>query len=292
MEKGSLRCDANISIRKKGACELGIKTELKNMNSFKAVKDALAFEIGRQTELLNRGASVIQETRLWNVKESETVPMRSKEEAQDYRYFPEPDLPPFIISKEEKEEIRKAISELPRDKMLRFIKDYGLSEYDAKLLVFSKKDAHYAEECIKAYPGQNKKSIVNWLIGPLLSEANNRNLSLPDLKVAPEELIGLVKSVERNEISHLTAKQVLKEMIDTGVPASRIIKAKNLSQISDTDALEIQVDEALKENPKSVQAYHSGKSNAVMFLVGQVMKKTGGKANPKLVQEILKRRLI
>jgi len=291
MEKGSLRCDANISMRKKGTDELGTKIELKNMNSFKAVKDALIFEIDRQTELLAKSKTMVQETRLWDVKVQKTTSMRTKEEAQDYRYFPEPDLTPFIISKDKIGEIRETIPELPREKMLRFVKDYGLSEYDAKILVSSKKDADYAEECINVYPKKNKKPIVNWLIGPLFSEANSRNCNLSGLRVPPQELVELANFVEEDKISNLTGKSVLTEMIDAGMPASKIIESKNLIQISDIKSLETQVKEAIKENSKSVQDYKLGKTNALMFLVGQVMKKTKSKANPKLVQEILTRRL-
>jgi len=291
MEKGSLRCDANVSIRKKGQVELGTKTELKNMNSFKAVKDALAFEIERQTELLESAGSIIQETRLWNVKELKTYAMRTKEEAMDYRYFPDPDLPPFIISPEKITEIQKTIPELPREKMLRFVRDYGLLEQDAKILVFSKRDAGYSEECLEAYPQKFKKPIANWLIGPLLQEANSRNCNIADLKVPIQALVELINFVERDAISNLAAKTVLQEMIDTGKPASNIIAEKNLAQISDANILNTQAEEVIKENPKSVQDYRSGKGNALMFLVGQVMKKTQGKANPKAVQEILKKLL-
>jgi aspartyl-tRNA(Asn)/glutamyl-tRNA(Gln) amidotransferase subunit B len=291
MEKGSLRCDANISIRPKGAKELGTKAELKNMNSFKAVRDALAFEIGRQMKLLDSADKVIQETRLWDEKSQETFSMRSKEEAKDYRYFPEPDLPPFMIKEEKIAEIAKGIPELPKEKMQRFIKNYGLSEYDAGILVFSKKDASFAEACIEAYPDKNKKSIVNWLIGPLLSEANSRNCCLADLKISAQSLNELVAFVDKEQVSNLSAKAVLKEMIDTGGSADQIIQSKNLIQISDTGALEADIEEVIKENMKSVGAYREGKNNALMFLVGQVMKKTKGKANPKVVQEILKRRL-
>jgi aspartyl-tRNA(Asn)/glutamyl-tRNA(Gln) amidotransferase subunit B len=291
MEKGSLRCDANISIRKKGAKELGVKTELKNMNSFKAVKDALVFEIKRQSELLDAGESIIQDTRLWDAKESKTFSMRTKEQAQDYRYFPEPDLPPFIIKEDEIERIRKAIPELPREKMLRFIRDYGLSEYDAKILVLSKKDADYAESCIKTYQDKDKKIIVNWLIGPLFSEANKRNCGISDLEVSPKNLVKLIGLAEREEISNLSAKSVLTEMINADEDPETIIKEKNLIQISDTGALDNIIDEVIKENQKSVNDYKQGNASALMFLVGQVMKKSQGKANPKVVQEILKRRL-
>ena len=291
MEKGSLRCDANVSVRKKGAKELGTKAELKNMNSFKAVKDALSFEIERQIDLLKQGEPVIQETRLWDIKGLQTIPMRTKEEAQDYRYFPEPDLPPFLISQEKVDEIKSSIPELPRQKLLRLQKNYELTEYEAKILVASKKDAAYAEECLQIYPGANKKPIVNFLIGALLSEANARDVGLSDLKVAAKALKELVEFVEKDQISNLTAKSVLSEMIKTNLSAAQIIKNKNLIQISDSAALEQVVEEIIKENSKSVNDYQAGKNNALMFLVGRVMKRSQGKANPKVVQEILKRRL-
>ena len=291
MEKGSLRCDANVSVRKKGAKELGTKAELKNMNSFKAVKDALSFEIERQIDLLKQGEPVIQETRLWDIKGLQTIPMRTKEEAQDYRYFPEPDLPPFLISQEKVDEIKSSIPELPRQKLLRLQKNYELTEYEAKILVASKKDAAYAEECLQIYPGTNKKPIVNFLIGALLSEANARDVGLSDLKVAAKALKELVEFVEKDQISNLTAKSVLSEMIKTNLSAAQIIKNKNLIQISDSAALEQVVEEIIKENSKSVNDYQAGKNNALMFLVGRVMKRSQGKANPKVVQEILKRRL-
>ncbi|MCM8796102.1 MAG: Asp-tRNA(Asn)/Glu-tRNA(Gln) amidotransferase subunit GatB [Candidatus Omnitrophica bacterium] len=291
MEKGSLRCDANVSLRKSGAKDLGTKTELKNMNSFKAVKDALAFEIKRQSELLVKNRPVTQETRLWDEKIQRTFPMRTKEEAQDYRYFPEPDLPPFLITQDKIDQIKKTIPELPEEKKLRFIRDYSLSEYDATILISSKKDASFAEECIKAYPDKDKKPLVNWLIGPLLSEANNRKSGLWNLGVSPRDLIELVGFVQRGEISHLTAKAVLTEMIDMRKSPREIINAKNLIQISDASDLEKIAEEVIRENPKSKEDYQRGKTNALMFLVGQVMKKTKNKANPKLAQEILKRRL-
>lgn len=291
MEKGSLRCDANISLRKRNSKDLGVKTELKNMNSFKAVKDALAFEIGRQTKLLDAGEPIIQDTRLWDAKEAETFSMRTKEEAQDYRYFPEPDLPPFTIKEEQVQGLRESIPELPREKWLRFTRDYGLSEYDAKILVLSKEDAGYAESCIKTYQNKDKKIIVNWLIGPLLSEANNRNCGISDLKVSPKDLAELIGFVESQQISNLSAKSVLSEMVNTAKAAGIIIKEKNLIQISDSDTLTAIAQEVIKENQKSADDYRQGKAGAIMFLVGQVMKKSHGKANPKAVQEILKRRL-
>ena len=291
MEKGSLRCDANISLKKPQDEKLGVKVELKNMNSFKAVKDALNYEVGRQAQFLDEGKAIIQETRLWDTENSITVAMRTKEGAQDYRYFPEPDLPPFVISKNKVEEIKKGLPESSRDKLQRFVREYGLTNYDAKILVSSKKDADYAEKCIKDYPENDKKIIVNWLIGAMLSEANNHNSSIAALNVPENNLINLVGFVQRQEISNLSAKSVLSEMISTGKTPLEIIKEKNLIQISDTGELDKVVDEVIKDNQKSVADFNSGKDNALMFLVGQAMKKSKGKANPKVLQEIFKRRL-
>ena len=287
MEKGSLRCDANISIRKKGARELGVKTELKNMNSFKAVKEALSFEVERQTELLNKGKPIVQETRLWDVRELKTVSMRTKEEAQDYRYFPEPDLPPFIISKEKIEEIRKTIPELPKEKKQRFMQ--WVSASSANTLVSCKIDAELAERLLQSY--SNKKLIADWLINAASSTANSLNCSIAQLGVKEEYYIEIFDYLDKELISNLTAKAVWDEVVKTKKSPSEIIKEKNLIQISDESSLEKDIEEVIKENPKSVEAFKSGKENAVMFLVGQVMKRTKGKANPKMVQEILKRRL-
>jgi aspartyl-tRNA(Asn)/glutamyl-tRNA(Gln) amidotransferase subunit B len=291
MEKGSLRCDANISLRPCGQKEFGTKAELKNLNSFKAVKDALNFEIKRQAEALDKAEKVIQETRLWDEKAQQTISMRTKEGAQDYRYFPEPDLPEFKITQDKINEVRSTLPELPHEKILRFMKEYGLSVYDAGILVYSKNDAAYAEECMKIYPNKDKKAVANWFNGALLSEANARNSTLSGLKVAAADLIELIGHVDKEEISNLTAKAVLTEMIDTKKAAAEIIKEKNLLQISDTGALEDIARRIIEENPKSVADFKAGKNNALMFLVGQVMKKSAGKANPKVVQEVLKGRL-
>ncbi|MBU4473196.1 MAG: Asp-tRNA(Asn)/Glu-tRNA(Gln) amidotransferase subunit GatB [Candidatus Omnitrophica bacterium] len=292
MEKGSLRCDANISLKKQRDKELGTKIELKNMNSFKAVKEALDFEIERQTELLSRGETVIQETKLWDAQESKTISMRTKEGAEDYRYFPEPDLPPFIIKQDKIEEIRKTIPELPQEKMQRFMKGYGLSRYDAKILVSFKKDADFSEDCIKKYPGEDKKPVVNWLIGPLAS-LTSASTGISDVKIPGgiNEFIILVKATEDGKISNLVAKSTLSESINSGKLASEIIQEKNLFQISDSGSLDDIAGEAIKENPKSVSDYKAGRISALMFLVGQAMKKSQGKANPKAMQEILRRRL-
>jgi aspartyl-tRNA(Asn)/glutamyl-tRNA(Gln) amidotransferase subunit B len=291
MEKGSLRCDANISLRLNGEKKLGVKIELKNMNSFKAVKEALAFEAERQARVLDDGEVLVQETRLWDEKEKATVAMRTKEGAQDYRYFPEPDLPPFTITSEKIEQVRKALPETAKEKRLRFSRDYGLVDYDAKILTASKRDALYSEEAMKSYRGDNKKPVANWLIGPMLSEANARGLTISGLNISAQGLCELIGFVQRQEISNLVAKSVLTEMIDSGKPAAKIIKEKNLAQVSDTGKLEEVVEEVINSNPKSVSDFRSGKDNALMFLVGQAMRKSQGKANPKVLQDLFKRRL-
>ncbi|MCX5669127.1 MAG: Asp-tRNA(Asn)/Glu-tRNA(Gln) amidotransferase subunit GatB [Candidatus Omnitrophica bacterium] len=291
MEKGSLRCDANISLRLLGAKELGVKTELKNMNSFKGVKDALTFEVERQTQLLETNQELVQETRLWDVEKAVTVVMRTKEGAKDYRYFPDPDLTVFIIEESMIAQIKAQLPELPQEKMRRFVKEYGLTEYDAKILVSSKNDAQFAENCIQNYPGEDKKEIVNWLIGPLLSEANLRKVKLHALNLNTNELISLIGFVQRQEISYLCAKNVLSQLIDTGKTTQDLIQEGNLQQISNADALSEVIETVIHENAKSVSDFKAGKTNALMYLVGQVMKKSSGKANPKVVGDLVRRRL-
>jgi len=215
--------------------------------------------------------------------------MRFKEEAKDYRYFPEPDLTPFILSKQKIEEIRQSVPELPRQKLERFIREYeGISENDAAILVLSRKNSDYAEACLKIYAKKNKKPVVNWLIGPLAAIASESNLSFPELKVPQENLVELVNFVDSQQISGLAAKSVLADMVASGKHPSEIIKEKNLIQISDTGLLEDIAQEVVRENPGPVGDYRAGKANALMFMVGQVMKKSKGKANPKIVQQILK----
>jgi aspartyl-tRNA(Asn)/glutamyl-tRNA(Gln) amidotransferase subunit B len=291
MEKGSLRCDANISLRPSGAKTLGVKTELKNMNSFKGVKDALSYEIRRQSAILDSGERLVQDTRLWDARAQETIAMRTKEGAKDYRYFPEPDLPPFIIKEDKIAELKKTIPELPKEKMQRFIKDYGLTEYVAKILVASKQDAFFAEECLKKTADQNRKSLANWIIGPV-SALTSSTCAIHELNIPAENLVELVDLVENEKIiSNLTGKVVLEEMRKTGKTAKSIVKEKNLAQISDSGSLQSVIEEVMRENAKSVADFKAGKANALMFLVGQVMRKSSGKANPKIVQELMRERL-
>ena len=289
MEKGSLRCDANISLRLPGAEKLGTKTELKNMNSFKAVREALNYEIRRQTGILESGQRVIQETLLWDEISAKTIAMRSKEEAMDYRYFPEPDLPGFVLTGGKIKAVKDALPELPQALKQRFIRDYGLSDYDVEILAQEKPFADYFEACFKIYP--QAKSIGNWLIGPLSYELNSRNLDIQSLGLTPRELTTLISLVDQGKISNLSAKEVLTETLNSKKAVEEIIKEKDLSQVSDSGELSAIIDAVLRANQKSVQDYSSGKANALMFLVGQVMRQSKGKANPKVVQEILKEKL-
>jgi aspartyl-tRNA(Asn)/glutamyl-tRNA(Gln) amidotransferase subunit B len=289
MEKGSLRCDANISLREKGVLELGVKTELKNMNSFKAVRDALGFEIERQTKILKAKKKIAQETRLWDAKELKTSSMRTKEAAQDYRYFPDPDLPGFTIKDTEIDGIMRLLPELPKEKKERFIKEYNLLESEARLLTDDKDLADYFEGCIKIYP--KPKIIFNWIRGALLSELNSRNLKVAQLGLEFKSLIDLIRLIDEGKLSNLSAKNIFKKMLDTKKESGQIIEEEGLVQICDEEILNKTVQEVIQENPKSVSDYKSGKDNAIMFLVGQAMSKSRGRANPKIVKEILLKKL-
>ncbi|MEK6564387.1 MAG: Asp-tRNA(Asn)/Glu-tRNA(Gln) amidotransferase subunit GatB [Candidatus Omnitrophota bacterium] len=289
MEKGSLRCDANISLRLPGEKKLGTKTELKNMNSFKAVREALHYEIKRQAGILESGQRIIQETLLWDEALSRTVAMRSKEEAMDYRYFPEPDLPGFVLSEEKIRAVKDNLPELPQALKQRFIRDYGLSDYDVEILAQEKQVADYFEACFKVYP--RAKSISNWLIGPISYELNSRNLDIQSLGLKPPELTALISFVDQEKISNLSAKEVLTERLNSKNTIEEIIKEKDLLQIRDSGELSAIIDAVLGANQKSVQDYLSGKTGAMMFLVGQAMRQSKGKANPKIAQEMLKERL-
>ncbi len=289
MEEGSLRCDANVSVRKKGETKLGTKVEIKNMNSFRAVQKALAYEIKRQTEAVENGEKMIQETRLWNESKGQTFSMRSKEHAHDYRYFPEPDLVPFTVSAAGIEALRNSLPELPQARIERFLKDYGLSEYDAYVLVSEKTLGDYFESCVKEKV--SPKLASNWIQTELLGELNARKLTFKESKVTPKELAGLICLIEQGTISGKIAKDVLPEMIDMGKSAEAIVKEKGLVQVTDTKLLEEIADRVIQANQKVVDEVRSGKPQAVGFLVGQVMKETKGKANPKLINEILEKKL-
>ncbi|MCX5665687.1 MAG: Asp-tRNA(Asn)/Glu-tRNA(Gln) amidotransferase subunit GatB, partial [Candidatus Omnitrophica bacterium] len=289
MEKGSLRCDANISVRRAGEKELGVKVEVKNMNSFRWVREALSFEAARQIKMAEAKERIAQETRLWDAQKLVTISMRSKEEAHDYRYFPEPDLVPFIIDKKIIEEIAHALPELPEARSNRFVKEYELSEYDARVLTGQIDLADYFEECARGY--ENRKTLTNWINGDIAAQMNARNVNILGLNLKPGDLVELLKMIDGQSISGKIAKDVLVEMIDTKNRAGEIVSSKGLSQISDKDAIEEAVLDVLSKNERSVNDYKGGKKTAITFLVGQVMKQTKGKANPAMVNDLLKKHL-
>jgi aspartyl-tRNA(Asn)/glutamyl-tRNA(Gln) amidotransferase subunit B len=292
MEEGSLRCDANVSVRKKGEARFGTRTELKNINSFRFVQKAIDYEVQRQIDLIEGGGRVVQETRLWNSDEERTVSMRSKEEAHDYRYFPDPDLPLLAFDPEWIKHIEKSMPELPEARRRRFMAEYALSEYDARVLTATRALADFFEETAKL-SGQ-PKSAANWIMGDLLRFYKDTNTDLKDLSsspVRPAMLADMITLVEKGTISGKIAKTVMEEMCATGKPPQAIIEEKGLVQISDADAIEKIVLKIIEENPKPVEQYRQGKTGNFGFFVGQVMKATGGRANPQTVNELLKKRL-
>lgn len=289
MEEGSLRCDANISVRPVGTTKLGTKTEIKNINSFRGVGRAIEYEAIRQAELLEEGGRVIQETRTWDEKEGVTKSMRSKEEANDYRYFPEPDLVPFTVSEEYIENIRKSLPELPDERKERYINEYSLSSEDAEMMINNKSLSDYFESIVKA--GAEPKATVNWLMGDFMSHLSNSGLEVENTPVSPENLAAMLKLIDEGTISGKIAKQVFSEMWETKKDPGTIVKEKGLVQISDTGALEAIVNEVISKNPQSVEDFKQGKKKAMGFLMGQIMKATKGKANPKLVNGLLLKKL-
>lgn len=285
MEEGSLRCDANISLRPVGQKEFGTKTELKNMNTFSGVQRALEYEVKRQAALLDAGEKVIQETRRWDEGRKETIAMRSKEEAHDYRYFPEPDLVRLQIPREWVEEIRNSIPELPDSRKTRYVREYGLPDYDAGVITASKKLADYFEAAVAT--GADAKSISNWIMVELLGYMNKNNLEIDQVNMTPENLAKMVQLIEKGTISGKIAKTVFTEMLESGKDPETIVKEKGLVQISDEGAIREIVEKVIAANPQSVNDYRNGKERALGFLVGQVMKETKGKANPQLVNKLL-----
>ncbi len=289
MEKGSLRCDANISIRPAGDKRLGTKVELKNMNTFKGVRAALEYEVKRQVSAVDSREKIIQETRLWDAEKLVSISMRSKEEATDYRYFPEPDLVPFVVDKAIIDEIRSALPELPEAKIKRFIVDFGLSEYDANVLSGQSELAEYFEKCAAIY--QNKKTIANWVTGDIMAQLNARNISPAELGLSPEGLAELLTMIDEGAVSGKMAKEILVESITAKMSPKEIVASKGLSQISDPGKLGEIVSAVLLKNEKSVNDYKSGKKNAMGYLVGQIMRESKGAANPEMVNSILKKML-
>ncbi|MGC8977006.1 MAG: Asp-tRNA(Asn)/Glu-tRNA(Gln) amidotransferase subunit GatB [Candidatus Ratteibacteria bacterium] len=285
MEEGSLRCDANISVRRKGEKTLGVKTEVKNMNSFKSVRKALSYESNRQIDILKKGGKVIQETRLWNEKEGITEEMRTKEEAHDYRYFPEPDLLPLEIDTKWIEEIKKEIKELPDERKERFKTEYGLSDYDSNILISQKGIADYFEECVKLY--KNSKTVANWIIGEILAYVKGKILKADEILLKPEYLAEILKLIDDGKITQNIGKEILKEIYGKGIRPLDIIKKRDLIQIKDEEVLLKVAQEVIKENEKAVSDWKKGKEQVIGYLLGQIMRKTGGKANPNLAKEIL-----
>jgi aspartyl-tRNA(Asn)/glutamyl-tRNA(Gln) amidotransferase subunit B len=289
MEEGSLRCDANISLRPVGQSEFGTKAELKNMNSFRFVRQALEYEIKRQRALLDAGKEIVQETRLWDAVQGQTVSMRGKEEAHDYRYFPDPDLVPVKIDQQWLENLRAGRPELPAARSRRFQDQYGLPEYDAEVLTGDKALSDYFEACIKAFP--QPKVVSNWIMVELLRELKKEDAGLAACRITPEALARLLALVEKKTISASQAKKVFEEMWASGKEPEAIVKEKGLEQISDTGTLEAAAQAIIKAHPKEVADYKAGKTKVLGFFVGQLMRQTKGQANPQMANEIFQRLL-
>jgi aspartyl-tRNA(Asn)/glutamyl-tRNA(Gln) amidotransferase subunit B len=289
MEEGSFRCDANVSIRPKGSEIFGTRTELKNLNSFKHVEKALSFEIARQIDVLEDGGRVIQETRLWDPDKNRSNAMRDKEEAHDYRYFPDPDLLPLIIDDDWIDAIQKHIPELPDEKKLRFIKKYHLPAYDADILTSSREIADYFESCLTNFP--NPKQVSNWVMGSLTGLLNTQNKSITESPISPKNLAQLLQLINDKTISSKIAKTVFEEMALTGKPPKEIVAEKGLVQMTDESVIKGIVEKVLQKCSVEVTDYKNGKTKLFGFFVGQVMKETKGKANPKIVNDLLKKEL-
>lgn len=289
MEEGSMRCDANISLRPWGQDELGTKTEIKNMNSLRGIQRALAYEIERQDKVLSEGGRITQETRHWDPDGQRTSATRSKEEAHDYRYFPEPDLLPVVIEQDLIDELRESLPELPEGKKARFIEQYGVRDYDAEILVSSIAMADYFESA--AGKASDSSAVVRWMTGELLGHLNAEGKDIDESPISSDELLGMLELIDAGTISGKMAKEVFEEMYSTGRPAADIVKEKGLEQISDESVLDEIIVKVIEGNPSVVEDFRGGKEKALGFLVGQVMKETKGSANPGLVNKLLKEKL-
>lgn len=289
MEEGSLRCDANISIRLRGETELGTKSEIKNMNTLTGIQKGIEYEALRQAELVEDGGEVVQETRTWDDAQGITLSMRKKEKENDYRYFPEPDLVPIVITDEQIEEARKNLPELPDQKFVRFTEEYALSHEDANILISARPTALYLEATVAA--GAAPKTAANWILGDLSKMVNENGLTFADSKVSPENLAGMISLIEKGTISGKIAKKVILSMWETGKDADTIVKEEGLVQITDTGAIEEIVKQVIANNPKPVEDFKSGNGKAIGFLVGQVMKESKGRANPGMVNQLLQKYL-
>jgi aspartyl-tRNA(Asn)/glutamyl-tRNA(Gln) amidotransferase subunit B len=290
MEEGSLRCDANISLRRKGETKFGVLAEIKNMNSFKAVQAALEYEAQRQAKLLDDGEKMIKQTRTWDENKGITVFMRSKEESSDYRYFPDPDLLPVNVDEARIERLRKTLPEMPDSRKQRYVQTWGLPEYDANLISSTREMADFFEATVAAYGGE-AKAVSNWVMGELTRLINQERLEMSELKIQPDALAKMLLLLDKGTISGKIAKTVFEEMFMTGKDPEVIVKEKGLVQISDTGELETVAQTVIAANPQSVADYKAGKEKAIGFLVGQMMKETKGRANPGLVNELLRKEL-
>jgi len=291
MEKGNFRCDANVSIRPIGTKEFGTRAEIKNVNSFKFVQKAIEYEIKRQAQVLDEGGRVVQETRLFDSNKGVTFSMRSKEEAHDYRYFPEPDLVPVVVSRELIEEIRKSIPELPDARRGRFVREYHLPEYDADMLTQSRAMAGYFEETVKIAGRDHAKEVSNWMLGEHLRLLNMDNRDISNSTITPSMSAGVIDLIIKGTISNKIAKTVFEEMFKSGKDALSVVQEKGLIQVSDTGAIDAIIDEVIKANPGQHADYKAGKEKLFTFFVGQVMKASKGKANPDMVNQLLKKKL-
>lgn len=288
MEEGAFRADTNISVRKKGDKKLGTKVELKNINSFKFITDAIEYETERQITALQDGETIQQETRLWNTKEHISIPMRTKEELADYRYFHEPDLPLIEVNEDLQNRVKELIPELPEQKFERFCKDYGLSEYEAEILVDDLELANYFE---KATTTSKSKSLINWILRDLMGYLKEEKITLASCKVTPEKLAQIVDLIDQGTINNQGAKQVFTVVAKTGAVPADVVKEQGLEQIGSTEELEAIIKEIIDQNADSVARYKAGADKLFGFFVGQAMKKTQGKGNPKIIQELLKKHL-
>jgi aspartyl-tRNA(Asn)/glutamyl-tRNA(Gln) amidotransferase subunit B len=286
MEEGSLRCDANISLRPQGSTAFGVKAEVKNMNSFRALYRALDYEIKRQEGVLSQGGEVVQETRHWDADANVTTPLRTKEYAFDYRYFPEPDLVPLELNRAFVGEVAAGLPELPAERRRRFRESFGLPEHDASLLTSSKALGDYFEDAVRA--GADPKAASNWMMGELSAYLNAQNVEIGEVLVKPPQLAAMLELVEKGVISGKIAKSVFEEMLDSGKDPEAVVRERGITQISDVEELARHIEEAIRENPASVEDFRKGKEKALGFLVGQVMRKTKGRANPQVVNEMLR----
>jgi len=289
MEEGSLRCDANISLRPRGQKEFGTKVELKNMNSFKAIEKALAYEQKRQRKMIDNNDEIIQETRTWDENKNKTISMRGKEEANDYRYFPEPDLVPLEIDDNWKNQIKDSLPELPSVRKKRFITEYEIPEYDADVLTDTRQLADLFEECVQKF--NDPKEVSNWIMGEFLRLVNEEKMEINETKINGALLGKMLKMMDDGVISSKIAKTVFEEMFYTGKDPEDIVEEKGLKQISDEDKLEKMVEQIINDNPEVIEDIKNGKDKAIGYLVGQVMKETKGKANPQMVNKMFKQKI-